>query len=253
MSKDSISIPLVSIITVVYNGEQHLRQTIESVINQTYKNAEYIIIDGGSTDGTVNLIKEYSNHISHWISEPDKGLYDAMNKGIKIASGELIGMINSDDWYELDAIEVIVDAYLKHTDKDIFHADRYDIDQQGYQKIRKFNPSKYKLMYYDMTYNHPSMFVTRREYLKHLYNTELEVISDYQFTLEAFLDNPNKFHYIEKPIVSYRLDGISAQISLINSSKEFFLAKRNAGMNIIENILSVAFRLVYLFMKQLIK
>ena len=106
--------PLISIITVVYNGEEYLEQTINSVINQTYKNIEYLIIDGGSTDGTLDIIKKYDNHISYSVSESDKGLYDAMNKGISIANGELIGMINSDDWYELDAVELIVNKYLEN-------------------------------------------------------------------------------------------------------------------------------------------
>ncbi len=116
-----INAPLISIITVVYNGEKYLKQAIESVINQTYKNIEYIIIDGGSTDNTLNIIKNYHQNISKWVSEPDNGLYDAMNKGIKLATGELIGMVNSDDWSELTAVEIIVNEYLKNDNKQIFH------------------------------------------------------------------------------------------------------------------------------------
>ena len=230
--------PLITIITVVYNGEKYLEQTIESVINQTYKNIEYIIIDGGSTDKTLDIIKKYEKNIEYWVSEPDKGLYDAMNKGIKLANGELIGMINSDDWYELDTVETVVNAYKKHPTKTIFHADRYDIDNQGNQTIRKFNTSEFKFKYYGMTYNHPSMFITPGEYAKHLYNTKLRSMSDFQFVLEAYLRDKETLFYLDNAIVNYRLDGISSRLSLWNSLKEGFSVRKISGMNIFENIFS---------------
>ena len=234
--------PRVSIITVVYNGEKHLEQTIQSVINQTYKNIEYIIIDGGSTDGTLDIIKKYKDHIDYWLSESDNGLYDAMNKGIGIAKGDLIGMINSDDWYESDAVKIIATTYRNHPEKNIFHADRYDIGEDGTRRIRKYNPSVLKLKYYDMTYNHPSMFVTKEEYSKHVYNTDLRVLSDYQFVLEAFLKDKNSFFYIDRAIVNYRLDGISTQIPILPALKEGFSARRIAGMSLFENIFAVLVR-----------
>lgn len=231
--------PLVTIITVVYNGEKYLEQTIKSVINQTYKNIEYIIIDGGSTDGTLDIIKKYEKHISYWISEPDKGLYDAMNKGIKKSQGELIGMINSDDWYEKDAVETVVKYYLKNPKKKIFHADRYDVFKDGSRKIRKFNPSEFKFKYYGMTYNHPSMFVTRDEYQRHLYNTELKIVSDYQFVLESFLRDKNIFYYIPKPIVNYRLTGLSTRVKFLDGIKEGYIARRSAGMGSMQTYFAV--------------
>ncbi len=234
--------PLVSIITVVYNGEKYLEQTILSVINQTYRNIEYIIIDGGSNDGTLDIVKKYEDHINYWVSEPDDGLYDAMNKGIGIAEGELIGLINSDDWYELDAAEIIVDVYRNNQTKSIFHADQYDIDEDGNRKLRKFNPSVLKFKYYDMTYHHSSMFVTKQEYSKHLYNVNMHVFSDYQFVLETFLKDKNSIHYVERAIANYRLDGVSAQMQIIPALKEGFSARRNAGMSLSENIFSILVR-----------
>jgi len=236
--------PLISVITVVYNGEKYLEQTIKSVINQTYKSIEYIIIDGGSTDKTLDIIKKYEKHIAYWVSEPDKGLYDAMNKGIGVAKGELIGMINSDDWYEPNAVELIVNAYKNNPNKTIFHADRYDVDESGNRKIKKFHPSNFKFKYYGMTYNHPSMFITKDEYKKHLYNTELRALSDYQFVLEAFLRNRDTFLYIDKAIVNYRLDGISGQMALSDLLKEGYLARKNAGMVVYENYFSVIVRIL---------
>ena len=234
--------PLVSIITVVYNGQKYLEQTINSVINQTYKNVEYIIIDGGSTDGTLDIIKQYEKFIAYWVSEPDRGLYDAMNKGIKLAKGELIGMINSDDWYELDAVQLMVNAYLNNPTRTIFHADRFDVHHNSSKRVRKFNPSVFKFKYYGMTYNHPSMFVTKTEYAEHQYNINLRVLSDYQFVLESFLRDKNRLYYLDKVIVNYRLDGLSGRMSGIEILKEGFISRRNAGLSYFKNSFSFLLR-----------
>lgn len=244
------TLPLISIITVVYNGDKYLEQTIQSVINQSYKNIEYIIVDGGSTDGTLDIIKKYDSYISKWVSEADKGLYDAMNKGIGMASGELIGMINSDDWYELDCVEIMVDAYINNPNKHIFHADRFDIDDQGEKKVKKYQPSEFKFIYYGMMYNHPSMFITKQEYDKHLYNINLKALSDYQFVLESFLRDKSIFRYIEKTLVNYRLDGISANLSIFDKLKEGFISRKISGLNLFQNLFSLFFRLsVFTFYK----
>lgn len=225
---------LVSIITVVYNGEKYLQQTIESVINQTYEHIEYIIIDGGSTDGTLDILKKYEEHIAYWVSEPDNGLYDAMNKGIQIAKGELIGMINSDDWYELNAVETIVNTYKANPSKAIFHADRYDVKPDETKAIRKFNPSTFKFKYYGMTYNHPSMFITANEYKEHLYSTKYKSHADYNFVFEALVRNKSMFHYVPETIVNFRLGGISAQMNLSESSKDVFTIRKNNGFNLFQ-------------------
>lgn len=245
-----IDSPLISILTVVYNGAKTLEQTIQSVTNQTYSNVEYIIIDGGSTDGTLDLIKKHKKNISQWVSETDKGLYDAMNKGIKMAKGEIIGMINSDDWYEANALELIVDAYQKHPKKRIFHGDRYDIKDDGTKIIRKFNPSRFKFLYYGMTYNHPSMFIHRNIYKKSLYNINLKALSDYEFVLTQFLKNKNSFYYIQEAYVNYRLDGISTQMTLIQSLREGFISRNNGGLGVVKNFFSITIRsLCHFFFK----
>ena len=226
--------PLISIITVVFNGSKTLEQTIQSVLNQTYKNIEYIIIDGGSTDGTLDIIKKYENNINYWSSEPDKGLYDAMNKGISAAKGVLIGMINSDDWYEPNAVELIVDAFQKHPEKKIFHGDRYDILEDGNKRLRKFHSSKLKFLYYGMTYNHPSMFFHRDIYLQYSYNKSLKALSDYEFVLTQYIKNKYNFKYINEAYVNYRIDGLSSSRGLINGIKEGVIARKNAKMNIFE-------------------
>ena len=102
---------LISILVPIYNVESSIKTCLLSLFNQTYKNIEYIIIDGGSTDGTIEIIKKYQNNLYYWVTEPDKGIYDAMNKGIRVASGDLIGIVNSDDYYEADALENISETY----------------------------------------------------------------------------------------------------------------------------------------------
>ena len=114
--------PLISIITVVFNGEKYLEETIQSVINQTYSNVEYIIIDGGSSDGTLDIIKKYEERIDYWVSEKDKGIYDAMNKGIDVASGEWINFMNAGDGFYADDV----------LDK-IFILNQYTPMQKGYE------------------------------------------------------------------------------------------------------------------------
>lgn len=234
--------PLVSIVTVVYNGVKDLQQTIDSVVNQTYKNIEYIVIDGGSNDGTVELIKANEKHIDYWVSEPDNGLYDAMNKGIIKASGEIVGIINSDDWYELNAIECVVKSYLKHSDKTIFHANRFDVLPDGSKREYKFNASAFKFKYFNMTYSHPSMFITKTEYQKHLYSTELKTFSDYQFILESFLDNPDTFFHIDKSLVNFRLGGMSGQVSFIEELREGDRVRKNVGMSLFERIFTMVLK-----------
>lgn len=230
--------PLISIITVVYNGERYLEETIKSVMAQTYPYVEYIVIDGGSTDGTLGIIERYEDQISKWVSESDKGLYDAMNKGIRMASGEIIGMINSDDTYEPEAVQIVVDAFQRYPDKRIFHGDRNDISEDGTVKVKPFNSSKFKFIYYGMTYNHPSMFVHRDIYQNQLYNTGLRVFSDYEFVLKNLEKHPDVFHYIPRSYVNYRLDGLSGNMSTRQLLQEGFKARKNGGLTAFQNYFS---------------
>jgi len=235
---------LVSIITVVYNGEKYLQQTINSIKNQSYENIEYIIVDGGSTDKTIDIIKDNRDIVSFWISEKDKGLYDAMNKGIGFAKGELIGMVNSDDWHEDNTVETIVKAYQENPNKSIFHGDRYDILESGERKRFNYNPSIFKFKYYSMTFSHPTMFITADEYKEHLYNINLASHADYQFVLKSLLIDKNKFFYIHQPLTNFRLGGISGSMPFFKRLKEGYMARKYAGLSTIENIFSYILRLI---------
>ena len=106
--------PLITVVTVVYNGEKFIEETILSVINQTYDNVEYIIMDGGSTDETINILKKYEEYIDYWVSEKDAGMYDALHKGFKLGNGSIYSWINSDDIYEQGALKIVADTFIKH-------------------------------------------------------------------------------------------------------------------------------------------
>src|SRR6187399_1640486 len=150
--------PLVSIITVAYNADPFIEKTIQSVLSQTYSPIEYIIIDGGSTDNTVNIIKGYSNRIAYWCSEKDNGISDAFNKGLSKATGDIIGIINADDWYENDTVERVVNDFgnsdIVYGDLQIWKGKQKDFIQKG----------DHSLLTREMTVNHPTVFVKKSCY-----------------------------------------------------------------------------------------
>lgn len=151
--------PLVSIVTVCRNAEKTIARTIASVAAQMYPHLEYIIIDGGSSDGTVKIIKD-SPAVTQWISEPDEGIADAFNKGIALARGEWIGIINADDWYEAGAVEIVV---AKADEADVVHGPVQYWEQDTPREV--YHPDQRKL-FWEMTINHPSMFVRRAAYVQ---------------------------------------------------------------------------------------
>ncbi len=151
--------PLITIITIVFNGEKFLEDAIKSVINQTYDNIEYIIIDGNSKDGTLDIIKKYESKIDLWISEPDEGIYDAMNKGIGLANGEVIGLLNADDYYESDSLEKIQKKHITDS-ADIYYGNMIVVKQRTKEMIEKRYPN-FKKLYFGMYLNHPATFVKK--------------------------------------------------------------------------------------------
>lgn len=198
--------PLISIVTITFNTVKTLDIAIQSVLNQTYDNIEYIIIDGGSTDGTLDTIRKYEDRIAYWISEPDKGISDAFNKGIAAATGEIIGIINADDYYEATAVESAVSVLIA-TGTDIVHGMVQYRDVNG-QKTELFSGSD-DLLHKDMTVNHPSVFARRSAYEKiGLFRTDFHYAMDYEWLLRAKTNGLN-FSYIDRCLSHVRLAGAS--------------------------------------------
>lgn len=157
--------PLISIITITFNAEDLLESTIKSVINQTYKNIEYIIIDGNSTDSTVEVIKKYQNHIQYWISEPDRGISDAWNKGIAASSGDIIGILNAGDYFERDCISKVV-QHLDPKEFEISYGTTILVneDKTSHKTIHgQFKPNNLSA---GLGFYHPGTFVSRLTYDK---------------------------------------------------------------------------------------
>lgn len=203
----------VSIITITYNSEATLKDTIESVINQTYKNIEYIFIDGKSTDHTISIIKSFGDKISTLISEKDNGLYDALNKGIAIATGDVIGILHSDDFYtNTNVIQNIVSVFDK-SNADAVYADLYYVDKNNTNQIhRKWKSGNYK---YGMFLNgwmppHPTFFVKRTIYEKFgSFNLTLTSAADYELMLRLIHKHKIKLAYLPEFIIKMRVGGKS--------------------------------------------
>lgn len=193
----------ISVITVCLNSEATIRQTIESVLRQTYKNIEYIIVDGGSVDRTLTIIREYiplSDGRMRYISEKDDGIYDAMNKGITMATGDIVGIINSDDWYEPEAVEEIVKCF-RATDTDVAYGEEWILNenrQREYHTYRMGFPP------------HPGMFVRREVYQKYgMYDLSYRIASDWDLILR-FMAGGIRFERIDRVIANYSKTGISS-------------------------------------------
>lgn len=196
-----------SVITVVYNGVKHLEQTINSVLNQKNVEIQYIIIDGGSTDGTIEIIKKYSDKIDYWVSEPDGGLYYAMNKGLEHADGDIVSFINSDDWYEDGTLECVQKSFDNETD---IVCGRINLikDECKYKSVGYFEGSL-DMLHCDNILSHPSTFSRRKLYdLVGNFNTKYKICADYEWGLRAY-NKGFKIKLIPEILANFRLGGTS--------------------------------------------
>lgn len=194
----------ITVITVCYNSVETIKGTIESVINQSHKDLEYIIIDGASTDGTVNIIKEYQKVFPIiLVSEKDKGIYDAMNKGIDLASGDYINFMNSGDlFFSQTLISEIIPALDKQYD--IVYGD-VQVIYKDFQLIKKEPKPKYLWM---GPVNHQSSFIKRETMQKYKYNTKNQLVADFEFFLNIYYKS-GKILKIDKTIASYANVGLT--------------------------------------------
>lgn len=197
--------PKITIVTVSYNAVDCIEETILSVINQDYPNLEYIVIDGGSTDGTVDIIKKYETKISYWISESDKGLYDAMNKGIVAGTGEWINFRNCGDLFvEKSSLSKLFEQDVD-PDVMVLHADSYRIDGEFYYLGKPSSLSNYKKT---MPLVHPATFVRLSLHKKMLFNLKYKVSADYDLIYRC-IEKGYKFEYRPIVIVSFPFGGYS--------------------------------------------
>ena len=214
--------PLVSIITVSYNSARTIRKTIESVLHQTYTKIDYWVIDGASSDETVKIAEEYKEAFEkrgmeyHIVSEPDRGIYDAMNKGVRLSRGEIVGIINSDDWYELNAVERMIDTYRKRH-FDMFYADLRIVreDGQGGFSEMMIKHSHLRAPAVSRDWNHPTTFIVRKVYDRYQYKLE-SLHDDWDLVLKIRRGG-YRIVVLNEVLANFRYGGVSNERSLKKS------------------------------------
>ncbi|WP_417939616.1 glycosyltransferase family 2 protein [Flavobacterium sp. RS13.1] len=229
----------ISIITVVYNNEKTINVAINSVLGQTYKNIEYIIIDGDSKDNTVNLINEYKEKLGYFISEPDKGIYDAMNKGITVATGDVIGILNSDDLYQdSEVIKDVAEQFNNDPELDILYGDLVYVKRDDINEVVRNWKSK---QYYNRFFEdgnvppHPTLFVKREVYEKvGSFDLKYKLAADYELMLRMLKKNSFSIKYIGRLVVKMRLGGATNEsfTNIVNQNKEVLKAWNNNGLKV---------------------
>lgn len=208
----------ISIITACYNSERYIEDTIKSVLNQKYKDIEYIIVDGNSKDKTIEIIKKYEplfNGRMKWISEKDKGIYDAMNKGLKMATGDYIGLINSDDYIASDEIILKINNKIMDTDAEVVYGNLEFIDSaKENMVVRKwkdieFNDNLIKKGWHPA---HPTLYIKKEVYKKiGLFSLDYKIAADYDLMLRIFEIYKPRVSFINETFVKMRVGGVSTQ------------------------------------------
>lgn len=228
--------PLISIVTVVFNGEKTLEHTIKSVIQQSYDNVEYIIIDGGSNDGTLDIIKKYENQIDYWVSEPDKGIYDAMNKGVRAVNGEWVYFLGADDIL-YDILQKIAEE-LNPLKKAVYG----DVYMPNKHKLYDGKFTRFKLMFNNIC--HQAIFYNKKVFINNGFNLKYKILADYAFNLSIY--NEQAFKYV--PIlVSYYND--SDGVSSLNKDDVF----QNDRLMLIKNNFPYQYYLYFKCRKLMVK
>lgn len=211
--------PLVSIVTVVYNGELFLEKTIQSVIHQTYDNVEYIIIDGASTDGTLDIIRKYEDAIDYWVSEKDMGIYDAMNKGIRLVMGQWINFMNGGDtFYETKSIKKVFDKQ-DFNSVDIIYGNHHVVYSSGRERIVK--AGNLKNLWKGVQFCHQASFVKRHYHKIHNFNQCIKIAADFEFFYNAWKSNAI-FKFTNASLVRIEAGGVS-DVNRVNSILERWL------------------------------
>lgn len=237
----------VSVVTVTYNASATLEKTMQSVFHQNYPYIEYIIIDGASTDGTVNIISKYAEKLSYWLSEQDKGIYDAMNKALEVATGDFLIFMGADDlFYTNDVIKNVVSQI---TDLDAVYYGSVLFKGRGTKHWGQFNKIKWAVT----NVSHQAIFYPKMVYTTHSYDTQYRIYADYAYNLNL-LEEKVRFKYVDAIITLYNMTGMSANThdeifqrdfrSLVLNSVgllAYYIGKCIRGLYIIKELLRSAY------------
>ncbi len=227
----------ISVITVVYNNEKTIKDALESVLGQTYKDIEYVIIDGNSSDSTVGIINNFKHKLGYFISEKDAGIYDAMNKGVLAATGDIICILNSDDLYQdSTVIETVMNQFIQNPTLDIVYGDLVYVKSDKVDKVvRNWKSNSYYNNFFENgnVPPHPSLFVKKKVYDEAgLFNLDFKLAADYEFMLRIFKKHNFKSKYINKVIVRMRLGGATNKSfsNIKKQNKEILFAWKNNNL-----------------------
>ena len=227
----------ISIITVVWNNAKTIKDAISSVLNQSYKDIEYIIIDGASTDGTIEIVQSYGDKIK-FISEKDNGLYDAMNKGIRMATGDVVGILNSDDFYASDKIlQIVADEFLKGNIDSVYANLEYIDANDPKRVIRYWRSKKYQEGLFRSGWHpaHPTFFVKKEIYEKYgVFDLSFKIAADYELMLRFFEKCKITSSYVDEVFVKMRIGGESNRSikNIIKANMESYKAWKANGLYI---------------------
>jgi glycosyltransferase involved in cell wall biosynthesis len=208
----NINQPLVSIITVVYNNSEYIRDAIESVLSQNYSKIEHIIIDGGSTDGTIDIIEEYRDYISSFLSEPDDGIYDALNKGITRSQGDIVGILHSDDLFCDEYVISDVINKMKDTETELCFSDLVIVDAVSGKLIRYYMAHYFRrwMLRIGWLPPHPTVFLKRSIFDEFgFYSKNYQIAGDFEFFVRIFYGRQIKWSYLNRISVMMRGGGAS--------------------------------------------
>ena len=218
----------ISVVTVCYNAVTVIEETMLSVLNQTYPNVEYIIIDGGSTDGTVDIIKKYAEKLAYWVSEPDKGIYDAMNKGIAVATGEYLNFMNAgDSFHNNDVIRSVFSKKYPLNCNVIYGKTKVTYKMGTYI----VTPPKIKTLLKKMCLCHQSIFVKTQAYRNNKFDVSYKVIADYVFLLHLYQQTPDSFFFYHDVVSNYDAVGGFSYKNIALMKDEYQRVHKNENNN----------------------
>ncbi len=201
----------ISIITAVLNNAATVEATIRSVIEEGYSNLEYIIIDGGSTDGTLDIIHRYQASLARWVSEPDRGISDAFNKGLLLATGDVIGIVSADDWLVPGALTRVAQTYGEQPDTDVIYGNAVVLDPRTDKQFVIKPDIGLKTIWQRQSLKHAATFVARRTYEKYgLFDLQYLFAMDYDLILRFYV-NGAEFVYVDYPLAAFRTTGVNAR------------------------------------------
>ena len=226
----------ISVVTVCFNAVGTIGATLRSVASQTYTDVEHIIVDGGSDDGTLECIAEHGKHVAHLVSEPDHGIYDAINKGIRLATGDIVGILNADDVYANDAVLACIASIMRDGDLDALYGDveffapgKPETTVRHYSS-RRFSPTN---LAWGWMPAHPTLFLRRRVFDRYgLYRPDFRIAGDYELIARVFKDGKLQYRYLSEVLVRMSLGGVSTRgwKSTLLLNREVLRACRENGI-----------------------